>query len=208
MKTIKLRCLNCSKDFEKDISEYNRRIRNGKKEFYCTRKCAGIGNNSKKRMTTIEKQCPICGNSFTTKKGAKEITYCSRSCASKGSVNEKRREAGRKSARINFTPDTHNIFTIQKLLKKRETWKYKKIEEFLNLIGEKYEFEYVMDEKYVYDLVLFDKGVIIEFDGPEHRNMNEKNKEKVAQNNGYKFYRVSVEPNTVIEVDLIKHILE
>ncbi|MFM2016317.1 MAG: hypothetical protein RIQ51_1807, partial [Bacteroidota bacterium] len=41
MKTIKVKCKICNVDFEKPKNEYNRRIKLGKTDFYCSLKCSG-----------------------------------------------------------------------------------------------------------------------------------------------------------------------
>ena len=205
---IKLKCANknCGKEFEKPLGEVNRRIKLGSTNFYCCAKCAGT-NNSKRIKPIITKVCPVCGNQFETKSGAKEATFCSRSCASKGSVNDARRNAGKKSAIKNFTPDTHNPNTIQKLLKQREEWKYIEIKNFLEFLNESFEFEYLID-KYIYDLALLDRHIFIEFDGPEHKYLNETDKEQVALQNGWKIIRHKVHPNEVIKPDFLYSILK
>lgn len=45
MKTIKLRCANCEKEFEKEIREYKRQIKNGKTRFFCGLSCVCIKRN-------------------------------------------------------------------------------------------------------------------------------------------------------------------
>lgn len=46
MKTIKVKCHVCGKEFDKPLNEYNRRIRLGKTKFYCDLSCYGKDSNS------------------------------------------------------------------------------------------------------------------------------------------------------------------
>lgn len=139
---IKLKCANknCGKEFDKPLREFNRRIKLGCVNFYCCSKCVGT-INKKLIKPMITKICQLCGNKFQTKSGSKEATFCSRSCASKGSVNDARRNAGKQSAIKNFTSDTHTPQGIQKLLKKREAWKYVEVKKILEFLKEPFEFE-------------------------------------------------------------------
>lgn len=41
MKTIKLNCTTCGQSFDKSKAEYNRRVKAGKTEFYCSLSCSG-----------------------------------------------------------------------------------------------------------------------------------------------------------------------
>lgn len=203
-KTIELTCCNpnCGKKFMKPLKEYNRKIKNNKLEFYCCSKCAGYINHRLKSQN-INKICPVCGKEFTTKDNCKQATFCSRSCASKGSVNQARRNAGKITSQKNFMQDTHNIYTIRNILIKRESWKYCEIKRYLDETGINHQFEYILNEMFIYDLVLFDNEIIIEFDGPEHLYLNESKKEEIANNNGFNLIRINVEPNKIIDLSLI-----
>lgn len=191
-------CATCGKSFGKPIGEYNRRIKKGSKNFYCCAKCAGKGVNKNRKAKEISIICPVCGREFKSTTKLRAAKFCSRSCASKGSVTEKRREAGRlacEKSRQVLNP----IKTLQHLLKKREQWKYVDIELYLKSVGENYEFEYLLGN-FVYDLILFDRGLVIEFDGPDHKSLDESKKELVLTQNNLRLLRVPVKPNTVISV--------
>lgn len=204
---IKITCSTCKTEFEKIAYEVKRQLKkNPNADFYCCKKCASIGAHAKQKKPIIKKVCPVCGNEFETSSGKKGATFCSRSCASKGSVNDARRNAGKKAAAMNFTPDTHDIHNIQLLLKQRESWKYEEIKKFLDFIKEPYEFEYMLDNKYIYDLALFNKHIVIEFDGPEHEYANETDKEQTAKNFGFNLVRIKITPNTVIKASEIYHL--
>ena len=203
---ITVTCNTCGKKFDKERKEINRQMKKGKTNNFCSLSCAAIFNN--KRCEDLTKICPICGAIFQTKTGKTEKTYCSRSCASKGSVNNNRREAGKKAAALNFTPDTHNIQSIQKIMKTREAWKYVDIKKFLNFINEPYEFEHILENQYIYDLVLFQKKIIIEFDGPDHKYLDETTKENLAEKHGYKITRIITKPNTIIKPSELYHLFQ
>lgn len=201
MSTITLTCAQCGKQFEKPISEYNRRIKKGCTTFYCSYDCAGIGVNKKRKKPNIEKICPVCDKKFTTSTKAKSATFCSRSCASKGSVTEARKEAGRKSAADH--PITGSAQSVALILKKREAWKYEEIKAFLEFIKEPFEFKKAI-ENFVYDLVLTNKKLIFEFDGPEHKYyITDEEKTQIAKNQGYTLYRIETVPNTKINPSAI-----
>jgi hypothetical protein len=204
MTFVKVKCSNCGKEFNKPLGEYNRRIKKGSIDFYCSSKCAGQSINAAKKKPDIEKECPVCHKKFITTTKAKGATYCSRSCASKGSVNEARKEAGRKTSKLNFKPAS--VETIVNVLKKREAWKYKELKDFLDFKGEQYEFEYKIDN-YIYDLVLFNKKIIIEFDGKEHKYYDETDKNFTAISNGYKLYRIDVQPSSIIHPSVLYQFL-
>ena len=45
MKTVELNCANCGCTITKLVKEYNRRLKQGKTEFFCNRKCATTKSN-------------------------------------------------------------------------------------------------------------------------------------------------------------------
>lgn len=201
-------CPICNKKFNKETAEIKRQLNKRENaEFYCSKTCANIGAHLKQKNSIITKICPICGKEFKTNNGAKQATFCSRSCASKGSVNENRRNAGKYAAKLNFTKDTHSPDKIQKIMKNRENWKYIELKKFLDFCNKKYEFEYLID-KFIYDLVLFDEKLIIEFDGPEHTYLNEQEKENTAKANGYEMIRIKTKPNIVIQPSVLYSIIK
>ena len=132
-KTIKLVCALCSKEFDKRLIDYTRAFDEGRRDFYCSRKCAGIAINAKRNKWVREiRKCPVCGKEFETeyskgytgnnvfkKNGA---TFCSRSCASKGSVTEYRSSKARDIAKQNFIPA--DINSCKHLNYEKEKWKY------------------------------------------------------------------------------------
>ena len=202
-------CSYCGKTFYKAVGEYNRCMRLGRK-FYCGAKCAGKGVNEVKKKPDIVKICPVCGKSFTTTTKAKGATFCSRSCASKGSVTPARTEAGKKAVEASFKVRPP-MQAINELMKKREAWKYVEVDNYLNSINEKHEFEY-RDGNYIYDLALLNRKIIIEFDGSEHRSVfmarPDLLKEDYINQKGFIVYRIYVKPNSVIPIDGVAKILK
>lgn len=95
---------------------------------------------------------------------------------------------------------------IANTLRKREWYKYELLDKELNELGFDYGFEYTLG-RFVYDLVVFDERIIVEFDGPEHSYMNESDKIKEAEKNGYMLFRVKVKPKEVIEPSCVLSIL-
>lgn len=201
---IKIKCSNCGEYFYKDKSEYDRQIRKGKSNFYCSPKCVAIGTHVGKSNPMITKICPYCGKLFLTKTGSKEATFCSRECASSGSVTDKRRIRAKEISKNNFT---YGISHTQKILKTREAWKYKEIKEILDKYNEKYEFEYIIED-FIYDLALLNRKIIFEFDGPDHKYLDETNKTKVANKNNWLLIRQKVMPNTVIDPTFVELVLK
>lgn len=59
MSTIKLICDICHIEFEKEKKEYNRRIRLGKKEFYCSMSCSGKSENNLTHIKKVKSDFPI-----------------------------------------------------------------------------------------------------------------------------------------------------
>ena len=55
MKTITTKCKVCGNLFEKPKNEYNRRIKLGKTDFYCSLKCSGNRDDNKSMLSDIGK---------------------------------------------------------------------------------------------------------------------------------------------------------
>lgn len=94
-------------------------------------------------------------------------------------------------------------------LLQREAWKYDDINKYLNSINEPHRFEFnIPYTPFIYDLLLINKRLIIEFDAQSHESksqrMTDTDKDIVAEENGYEVIRVRVEPNTIISRELIK----
>lgn len=195
-------CANCGKSHDIDLGEYNYQVRRGRENFFCSRTCSAHFNNKKHRKWFKRTQtCRCCGKLFETESHY-EVTFCSRECASAGSITNYRRqqmsEGGKKGQFIH--PGTP-LLTSQ-ILKNREAWKYAEIKELLEGLNIEYEFEYLLDNKYIFDLVIEKWRLLIEFDGTYHQEKNQsdvdKCKTKCAESNGYTLIRIQTKDNIVI----------
>ena len=104
-----------------------------------------------------------------------------------------------------------SIESVQVMLKKREAWKYADIKIYLDSNNISHEFEYAFNEYYVYDLVLFDYRILVEFDGSGHNSRNmmcrDFEKDNAAEENGYDIVRIKVDDNLVIPAEQIAGML-
>ena len=81
--TVRLRCKECGKEFDKYIGEYDRWVRKGRDYFFCSLSCAAKYSNKSKKAPDIIRKCPVCGKEFhTVAWGKRSRKGCSRSCAS------------------------------------------------------------------------------------------------------------------------------
>lgn len=79
---IDIECSHCGERFKKEKREYDRQIRNGKTNFYCSKKC--LSENIKSRTKKIKVDCPECGKEFETYQAkSRRRKCCSIFCASK-----------------------------------------------------------------------------------------------------------------------------
>lgn len=89
--TINLQCKKCHKDFSKEKREYNRKIKHGNTNFYCSLECSSA---AKKEKAILKKVCAHCNNLF---EGNKNKKCCSNMCARKYSSSfVDRTESGKK----------------------------------------------------------------------------------------------------------------
>jgi very-short-patch-repair endonuclease len=213
MKTIEVVCSYCGKPVTKPLKEHARSIKRGR-VFYCNGSCAAAFFNSSKKIPDITKECIFCGKLFVTSGRKKlEADYCSRSCASSGSLTELRISSAKLWAKKNnrFLQNIGCTDT-SRILKKREAWKYVELEERLQ--NTPHEFEFFLKD-FVYDLLIFDKNLIVEFDAPDHDGKTQRSidtlKEKIANEEGFKVVRIKVERAEVIPgsvLDSLKDSLE
>jgi very-short-patch-repair endonuclease len=161
------------------------------------------------KISKCRKKCKLCGKEYTySGKKTKETIYCSHSCASKGSVTDyQRKKASETLKRNGILGDIHSIRNV---LYKRELWKYAEIQNYLIENKITHEFEHIIGE-YVFDLYLPSNNLVVEFDGPEHRQKRnfEYNyiKSQSVIEKGYKVIRIDVTPNTIIRLtDFLKYI--
>jgi len=197
---VEFYCATCGVLATKNQGEYNRSQRLNRRLF-CSQSCSAVASNVSKRAKEIILDCPYCGERFVTSTHNKAKKFCSRSCASKGSMSESRREA----QRLGGGRNPENLISTEECLRRREAWKYVALKEELK--GREYTFEFRIG-KYVFDLVLFDRKVIVEFDGPYHKGPQQAGvdveKEKVASEAGYILVRRCVESATVISPTTIE----
>lgn len=162
MAFVEIDCANCNAKVTKEVREFNRAQRLGRRLF-CDLRCAALLANKPRRASKIMIPCPTCGDVMETSSKKRARKFCSRSCASSGSVTAYRREAQRKAGLQHMG----NLCDVSDTLKKREGWKYDQIRLKLQNEGRVFEFEYRIG-RWVFDLALLDAMVLVEFDGPSH----------------------------------------
>ena len=206
--TTKVICGWCKKEFEMLGREYKRQAKKGRDIFFCSISCGAYHNNSKRYGAPIEvtKKCMECSISFVViinRKGS-EKRFCSRVCASKGSVTQKRRDA----ARDITTKTPFTIHSIAAGLRVREWDKYTLLSSVLNELKIDHCFEYVLpNTNYIFDLALFDKKLLIEFDGKYHewekQRIVDKQKSDIALVHGWQVVRINSEEKGAIHPESI-----
>jgi len=83
--TIKLKCSLCNNEFIKSKSEYNRRIKKGKKHFFCSLNCSAsfgliqIKIENEKDYKTNPKKCLCCNDIISYSKRINK--FCSQRCS-------------------------------------------------------------------------------------------------------------------------------
>ena len=200
-------CSECGSKFQILQREYKRQTKKGREHFFCSRTCSAIFNNRKRKVERRIKNkiCPVCNKEFETIAGPKESTFCSRSCASKGSVTHYRRSKMREGG----LAKVENLLSQEEVLSKREAWKYVKLKEKLNNARIHHKFEYGIDS-FVFDLALFDKNLLIEFDEKYHQYSKQKNKDfirdKKAESLGWKVIRLETEASKEIDPNILNDI--
>lgn len=221
MKMVSLVCVVCDKAFEKQKKEFVRQVKNGRneKDFCCGPKCGSIFANKDNKLPIIKikKNCEFCKKEFTqkVKQGHEGRKFCKSSCASSGSVTEKRRAMAKISGKRNSAITMHSIMGVEiraKGLRKREAWKYKKIQAALNKKGVNFISEYpLIGTKYIFDLALVDSKIFIEFDSKYHKNKRQlpvdEDKEKMAKEHGWAVIRKSMQSGKAVDVNLIKEFI-
>ena len=79
MKTIKLKCDECGKEFEKSKGEYNRRIKIGKDKFYCGLSCAGKNSSVHLKKHHGKYNCNLrCGSKKDEFSPFREFIRCAK----------------------------------------------------------------------------------------------------------------------------------
>lgn len=190
MSLIEIKCSGCGALFDKPLKEYNRqnRLRNGAARFYCTSRCS---DKARIINTEVSKTCK-CGKVFVTKT---DSNHCSRRCASFYSLSDTRLEAmliGSSNTRI--TSD-NCLPSVASRLRSREWKKYEELDGFLLLMEFEYQFEFHLpDTRFIYDLAVFNKRLLIEFDEEYHRynTKSDDEKDQAAIDQGWEIVRIDV----------------
>lgn len=195
-------CAGCGTTVSKPRGEIVRSRKLGRRLF-CSRTCSAKTSNAPRKRKQIVLVCPNCDKEFETTTHNKAARHCSRSCASEISyVSSPRRiEAARQSG----LDHADNLWRPVAILKLREAWKYVELEPYLD--GRPHEFEFELGE-FVFDLALFDVGLLVEFDGPEHSEPYQlaidRRKDESAGLLGWKTVRKKVRRAEVVPVTTIK----
>lgn len=206
MKTISLKCKHCNKPVEIKKKEFDRQVKKGRNYFYCSRSCSTANRNYKRAIhkKIRNKICPVCDKPFTTVSFPRENTFCSRSCASKGSMSDYRRSKMRESGLMH-----KDNLSVRSTLETREAWKYVKLKEKLDNANVRHKFEHEINS-FIFDLAIFDKNLLIEFDGRYHTIPYQKKaddiRDKEAEELGWKVIRLKSKENTEIDPNILNGI--
>lgn len=189
--TTPIICPQCNNEAERPRGEVNRSRKLGRPVF-CTQKCASLHSNASRKSVVFTTHCPCCNTPFTTSTHNKAAKFCSRSCASKGSMTEERRAA----QRMGGLAKVGNLLPTEAVLKLREASKYAALGEELTRVGVPHEFEYRIGDV-IFDLALTDRKLLVEFDGPYHRDrtqlVHDGAKDDVARLQGWGVMRISTD---------------
>lgn len=211
MTDVPLICSTCGKAFMKRKGDYNKQLRLGQTNFFCSYSCSvRYGNSLRTDLKhELHKVCPVCDAEFTTMSGKGEASFCSRSCASKGSVTDYRRAKAREMGLKNCDYGIGSIESIAAAMRNREAPNYIKLADYLQKSKVAYTFEYPLGS-FIFDLALPDKKLLIEFDGVYHESSAIKAKDKLKSNfavgQGWTVCRVPVEPGIISAATISKFI--
>jgi len=196
METIE--CASCGQSVEKPLGEVTRSKKLGRPMF-CGLSCSATHRNATRKAREFEMTCE-CGEVFTTTTRNKAKRHCSRSCASRFSMTRRRRSAQRAAGKKH----KQNLDTA-KAMRSREAWKYSLLREELG--DRPHEFEFELGGR-IFDLALLDTKMLVEFDGPSHREgrqrMEDGAKDKLAAKLGWRVVRREVKRATVIHPSTIE----
>ena len=202
--TTTIICPQCGNEAERPRGEVNRSRKLGRPVF-CTQRCAAIHSNASKKSVVFTTNCPHCNTSFITSTRNKAAKFCSRSCASKGSMTEERRAA----QRLGGLARVGNLLSAESMLKLRENRKYSAVRAELTRRGVPHEFEYRVGNV-IFDLALTERKILVEFDGPYHRDrtqlVRDGEKDEVGRLHGWVVVRVTTDAGH-IPADAINRIL-
>lgn len=84
MNTLKIKCNGCNIEFLKNKNEYDRQLRNGNNNFYCSSKCCGkYTSNARIKNSNIERECLYCKSKFVSTTHKRHKKCCNKLCAKK-----------------------------------------------------------------------------------------------------------------------------
>lgn len=84
MNTLKIKCNGCNIEFLKNKSEYDRQLRNGNNNFYCSSKCCGkYTSDARIKHSNIERECLYCKSKFVSTTHKRHKKCCNKLCAKK-----------------------------------------------------------------------------------------------------------------------------
>jgi len=84
MKLIELKCSGCYCIFKKQLKEYNRQIKNGNNNFYCTSQCCGKYTSTNRiKHSKIKRICVFCKTEFVSTTHRRHKKCCNKICAVK-----------------------------------------------------------------------------------------------------------------------------
>lgn len=165
-------CEYCGSHVLKENKELNR-IRARGARVFCNNVCSGAYAADSTRKKRFMLTC-ACGAVFESSERARGLQYCSKRCANVYNITERKRENGRAiGAKYGPTVGADTLALLHTTeqaalgLRARELPRYAEVQARLNAAGVRHEVE-VSIGNFVYDLVLLDARVVVEFDGPYH----------------------------------------
>ena len=200
-----IRCATCRKASEKPDKEIRRQMKCGRTLFYCSRGCS-----PKRRAQPVQRICPVCRKSFQSWNRKKAARFCSRACASAGSVTPLRHERARAVGLAAAHRLRHDVSLIASGLRSREARRYARVEKILVDGGIEHQFEFPLG-RYIYDLCLFGRKLLVEFDGKYHLSQRQRlvdaQKEASAARLGWMVKRLAVNQGEVIPPEVLSPVL-
>lgn len=109
LKSTRRECRNCGAEF----------VPNQSNQVFCSPQCQIRHQNRNKKVTLVERQCEVCGKTFTTKDRCNFTTQtCSRSCAGKlarqkSPIDNRERDKNGRFKRKNIETPTQNAGGIE-----------------------------------------------------------------------------------------------
>jgi len=112
----------------------------------------------------------------------------------------------RAAQRLGGLSQVRNLLSTAETLRRREAWKYARLERVLQRGNRRYAFEFRIG-RFIYDLALLDTKTLVEFDGPEHSAPRQvaidEKKDRLARKRGFIIERRVVDRNALLSPRLI-----